>query len=70
MLNIQIDNPELEQFVRKTYGENTYPLAQAFMQFLQQQRIRQDVKVAMQQLDNQQGIPAKTAFEAVRNRYE
>jgi len=70
MLNIQIDNPELEKFVRKNYGENTTSLAQAFMQFLQQQRIRQDVKIAMQQLDNQQGIPAKTAFEAVRSRYE
>jgi hypothetical protein len=56
--------------VRKNYGENTTSLAQAFMQFLQQQRIRQDVKIAMQQLDNQQGIPAKTAFEAVRSRYE
>jgi len=51
MLNIQIDNPELEENIKQTYGDDVQSMASAFGEFIKQQRIRQDIAVSIKQLD-------------------
>ncbi len=70
MLNIQIDNPELEQSLKQTYGENSQSIARAFAEFVQQQKIKQDVGVSIEQLVAGQGIPLSQAINEIRASYE
>ena len=70
MLNIHIDNPELEQDIKQTYGEDTGSIAKAFLEFIQQQKIKQDVGVSIKQLDAEEGIPLDDVMKDVRARYE
>ena len=70
MLNIQIDNPELEQSLKQTYGENSQSIARAFAEFVQQQKIKQDVGVSIEQLVAGEGIPLSQAINEIRASYE
>ena len=70
MLNIHIDNPELEQNIKQTYGEDTGSIAKAFLEFIQQQKIKQDIGVSIEQLDAEEGIPLDDVMKDVRARYE
>ena len=70
MLNIQIDNPELEQTLKQTYGNNANIIAEEFCRFLQQQRIRQDISISIEQLDAGHGISLNEAMKKVRAKYE
>lgn len=70
MLNIQIDNPELEEYIRKHFGDDTQTLAQAFSMFLQQYQVNQDVKIAVDQLERGEGIDLKQVIADTRARYE
>ncbi|VAW97231.1 hypothetical protein MNBD_GAMMA21-866 [hydrothermal vent metagenome] len=70
MLNIHIDNPELEQSIRQTYGEDTKSIANAFFEFIQQQKIKQDIGVSIEQLKAGEGIPLDTAMREIRSKYE
>lgn len=70
MLNIQIDNPELERNIRQTYGEDTRSLAKAFAEFVQQQRIKQDIGVSIEQLDAGEGVPLEQAIADIRTKGE
>jgi len=70
MLNIQIDNPELEQQVKETYGDDLQSVAQAFSAFIQQERIKRDVGVSIAQLDAGKGLPMKTVMQEIRSKYE
>lgn len=56
MLNIQIDNPELEQYLKQAYGENSQSIARVFAEFVQQQRIKQDIGVSIEQLEAGEGV--------------
>jgi deoxyadenosine/deoxycytidine kinase len=70
MLNIQIDNPELERNIRQTYGEDTRSLAKAFAEFVQQQRIKQDIGVSIEQLDAGEEVPLEQAIADIRTKGE
>ena len=70
MLNIQIDNPELEANIKQTYGDGVQSIANAFGEFIQQQRIRQDIALSIKQLDAGEGIAMAEVMEGVRSKYE
>lgn len=70
MLNIQIDNPELEQSIRQTFGDDDRSLASAFFDFLQQQRIRQDIGISIKQFESGESIPLGKVMESIRAKYE
>jgi len=70
MLNIQINNPELEENIKQTYGDDTQSMANAFGEFIKQQRIRQDIAVSIQQLDAGEGIAMADVMEGIRSKYE
>jgi len=70
MLNIHIDNPELEQNIKQTYGEDTGFIAKAFFEFIQQQKTKQDIGVSIEQLDAEEGMPLDDVMKDVRARYE
>jgi len=69
MLNIQIDNPELEASLKQTYGDDMQSIANAFDDFIKQQKIRQDIAVSISQLDADEGIAMAEVMESVRSKY-
>lgn len=70
MLSIQIDNPELETEIQRVFGDDTHSLALAFVDFLQQRQVREDIGVSIKQLEEGEGIDMKAAIAEVRARYE
>ena len=48
MLNIPIDDPELEKSIRETYGDNAQSIARAFAAFIQQEQLKDDIRVSVQ----------------------
>jgi len=70
MLNIQINNPELEENIKQTYGDDMQSIANAFGEFIKQQRIRQDIAVSIKQLDAGEGIAMAEVMEGIRSEYE
>ena len=70
MLNIQIDNPELEESIRQTYGDDAQSIANAFAAFIRQQRVRQDIGVSIRQLDAGESVPLAEVMEGARSEYE
>jgi len=69
MLNIQINNPELEESIKQTYGDDVQSIANAFGEFIQQQRIRQDIAVSIKQLDAGEGIAMAEVMQGIRSQY-
>jgi len=49
MLSFQINNDELEQDIKQTYGDNKQSMMIAFAQFIKQQKIKHDVAIAKEQ---------------------
>lgn len=70
MLNIQIDSPALEESIKQCYGADTESIARAFLAFIQQERIKQDIGVSIAQLDSGEGIPLRTVMQDIRAKYE
>lgn len=70
MLNIQIDNPELEQRVKETYGDDLQSIAQAFSAFIQQERIKRDIGISITQLEAGEGVPMDSVMREIRAQYE
>lgn len=70
MLNIQIDNPELEKNIRQTYGDDSRSIANAFLEFIKQKSITQDIGISIKQLDAGESIPLAEVMEGVRSKYE
>ncbi len=70
MLNIQIDNPELEKNIRQTYGDDSQSIANAFLAFIRQQGIKQDIGISIKQLDAGEGLPLAEVMEGIRSKYE
>jgi hypothetical protein len=72
MLAIQIDDPELEEFYREEYEEykgDTPSLAQQFMAFLREQRIKRDVKQSMEEIERGEFLTADEVFDQILSRY-
>ena len=70
MLNIHIDNQELEQAIKQTYGDDTKSLARAFFEFIQQKKIKQDIGVSIEQLQSGEGIALRDMMKDIRGKYE
>jgi Trp operon repressor len=70
MLNIEIDNPELEENLKQLFGTNQQSIAHAFADFVQQRKIKQDIGVSITQLDAGEGVPLQHVMQSIRQKYE
>ena len=70
MLNIRIDDPELEQSLKQTFGEDTRSIARAFSRFIQQQKIQQDISVSIEQLETGESSVLADVVKDIRAEYE
>jgi len=70
MLTIEIDNPELEENLKQTYGDDNQSVKQAFIDFLQTQQVKQDVAIAMNEFSQDKALPMSTVFETIRVQYQ
>ena len=70
MLNIQIDNPELENNIKQTYGNDLHSIAGAFSDFIQQQKIKHDIGVSIQQLEAGESESLGQVMRDLRAEYE
>ena len=69
MLTITIDDPDLERSIRQAYGDNSRLLVDAFVEFLRQQRVREDIGVSIEQLDSGSGIPLAQVMAEIRRKF-
>jgi len=69
MLNLQINDPELEDNLLQIYGNNKQSIIDAFSQFLQQQKIINDVIISKKQIISGDIIDIDTAFDSVIDMY-
>ncbi len=70
MLNIEINNPELEESLKQLYGNNKQSLVTAFADFVQQRNIKQDIGISISQLDAGEAMPLQDVMQALRKTYE
>ncbi len=70
MLNIEINNPELEESLKQLYGNNKQSLVTAFADFIQQRKIKQDIGISISQLDAGEAMPLQDVMQALRKTYE
>ena len=70
MLSIQIDNPELEKSIKQVFGDNENIIGSAFVEFIQLQKVKQDVAISIKQLDSGNAKSLKNVMKDVRAKYE
>jgi hypothetical protein len=70
MINITIDNPDIEQTLQQTYGNNHSRLIKEFSQFIQSAKIKDDIGISIQQLEQGKSVKLKDAFSQVKRNYE
>jgi acyl-CoA hydrolase len=70
MLNLQINDIELEQYLKNTYGNNTQSITEAFTQFVKFQKIKRDVVISKEQAKNDQVIGLDKAIDDICEKYE
>jgi hypothetical protein len=70
MISITIDNPEVEQILHQTYGNNHNRLINEFSQFIQTRIIKEDIKISIQQLEQGKAVNFTDAFKQVKQRYK
>ncbi len=70
MLNIEIDNPELEENLKQLFGNNQQSIARAFAEFVQQRKIKQDIGVSITQLEAGEGLSLNETMQSIRQKYE
>ena len=70
MLTINIDNHDLEQNIKQTFGDNQSTMIEAFVEFIQQQKVKSDIGISIKQLDNGEGISLKETMNDLRSKYE
>ena len=70
MLNIQIDNPDLEACIKQTYGDSNQSVVKAFADFVQEQSIKQDIEVSINELSQGNFATATSVFDSIRADYE
>jgi hypothetical protein len=70
MLNIEIDNPELEESLKQLFGNNQQSIARAFAEFVQQRKIKQDIGVSIAQLEAGEGLSLNETMQSIRQKYE
>ncbi len=70
MLNIQIDDSELEESIKYAFGDNNELIGNAFVKFIQMQKIKQDVAISIEQLDAGNRQPLKHVMGKLQAKYE
>ena len=70
MLSIQIDNPELEKSLEQVFGGNEDLISNAFVEFVQLQKVKQDVGISIKQLDAGNVKSLKNVMMDIRAEYE
>ena len=70
MLNIEINNPELEESLKQLYGNNKQSLVTAFADFVQQRKIKQDIGTSISQFDAGEALPLQDVMQALRKKYK
>lgn len=70
MINLQIDNKELEEQLLRRFGQDTESIARAFLEFLRQERIREDIEVSVSQFEAGEGTPLRAVMQEIRAKYE
>lgn len=70
MINITINNPDIEQILQQTYGNNYSRLIKEFSQFVQATKIKDDISISIQQLEQGESIKLADAFSQVKRNYE
>lgn len=69
MLNIEINNPELEESLKQLYGNNKQSIANAFADFVQQRKTKQDIGISIAQLDAGEAVPLQDVMQAIGKKY-
>jgi len=70
MINITIDNPDIEQILQQTYGNNHSRLIKEFSQFIQAAKIKDDIGISIRQLEQGENVKLADAFAQVKRKYE
>ena len=70
MINISINNPDIENILQQTYGNNYNRLIEEFSQFIQTTKIKEDIGISIQQLEQGEGIKFTDAFKQIKQNYE
>jgi type II restriction/modification system DNA methylase subunit YeeA len=70
MLNIEIDSPELEESLQQLFGNNQQSMADAFAEFIQQRKIKQDIGISIAQLNAGEGLSLRETMQSLRQPYE
>jgi len=65
MLNIEINNPELEESLKQLYGNNKQSIANAFADFVQQRKIKQDIGISISQLEAGEALPLQEVMQKI-----
>lgn len=69
MINITIDNPDIEQILQQTYGNNYNRLIKEFSQFIQSAKIKDDIGISIQQFEQGECVKLADAFAHVKRKY-
>lgn len=69
MLSIQLNNPELESFIQDEYRGDENMLMRQFVEFLRFQKIKNEVKESIEELDRDEFIGLDEAFEMATAKY-
>jgi len=70
MINITIDNPDIEQILQQTYGNNHSRLIKEFSQFIHAEKIKDDIGISIRQLEQGESVKLADAFTQVKRKYE
>jgi len=70
MLNIQIDDPELEKKIRYAFGGNDELIGNAFVEFIQLQKIKRDAAISIRQHDAGHSQSLSNVMGDVRAKYK
>jgi hypothetical protein len=68
MLAINIDNPEIEHYLKEEVGDNQ-SLVKKFVEFIQHQKIKQDVEVSNKEFEEGDFMDIEEAFARATNKY-
>ena len=69
MLSIQLNNPELEGFIRDEYRDDESALLSQFVDFLRLQKIKNEVKTSTEELDRDEFVGLDEAFKSATAKY-
>jgi hypothetical protein len=70
MLTIQIDNAEIEQDLKRAFGEDKASLSHLFNAFLLEKRIKADLQQSLNDIDQGQVFSLQDVMQEARAQYE